>query len=348
MRGFLLPCPVAEAEVPTSEPQWIQTKGPQGGNVSTLFVASNAELYAGSGTDLYKLANDGQRWNRINRSTPFEGSWQIIEHGNTLYVISDTEVFASVDSGETWDSLGLRPEGHLIGSAITDEAFYLGLVEGVFGSTDTGKSWTPLNDGLADKKIRALAAVENTLFVGTDSGLYRLDSEEWKPLPVDGDIENIRALASSKHRLYVIVGEDVKNQITSQFMSMLTTRKASLSLYRSTDLGDSWRSIAPESTLPVETSETFFGTSPVSKTEPVSSVKMVAHEESLLILESGRSYYSTDTGETWTVLHSSHSDMDKPPVVVMATENIFYRSERDGCSARRMPVKRGSGLIRDW
>ncbi len=321
--------PVDETEVSTPKPQWIQANGPEGGSISTLFVASNEELYAGSGTNLYKLENDGEVWSLINFDTPFKGSWQITERSGSLYVVSDTEVFASADRGETWNPLGTRPEGHLIGSAITDEAFYLGLVDGVYRSTDTGKSWTRIYDDLGERKIRAIAAVENTLFVGTDSGLYRRNSDGWEQLPI-GEGENIRALASAEHQLYAVVGEEVTNQLLSQVRSAMTARKATLALYRSTDFGDSWQAIKPEKGLAVKTSGVTFGTIGVSETKPTSTLKIMALEDSILVLDSGRTYYSRDTGETWTTLHSSYSDMDKPPIAVMLNDNTFYRGGRDG------------------
>ena len=322
--------PVDEAEIPTPQPQWIQTKGPDGGQVNTLFVASNGDLYAGASTDLYRVADDKQTWHLINSNTSFNGSWQITEHGETLYVVTDTELLASEDRGETWNSLGTRPEGKLIGILTTDDAFYLGLAGGIFRSFDTGKSWISLNDGdLTDRKIRGITAIENTVFAGTDSGLYRRNSESWEQLPV-GETENIRALASAEHRLYVALGEELKNQLTAEFMSMMTTRKATLALYRSTDLGDSWQAINPEKELPVKTSGVTFGTIGGSEMVPTPSIKMVALKENVLVLDSGRSYYSNDEGETWTLLHSSFSDMDRPPVVVMLSENTFYRGEPDG------------------
>ena len=323
--------PVDEIEVSTPKPRWIQTKGPEGGRVNALFVASNGDLYAGAGTNLYRIADDGQAWNLINSDTSFKGSWQITEQRETLYVVSDTELLASGNRGQTWNSLGVRPEGQLIGIVITDDAFYLGLVDGVLRSVDAGKSWTSLNDGdLKDRKIRTLTAIENTLFVGTDAGLYRRNLEGWKQLPVSGEAENIRALASAEHRLYVVVGEEVKNKFTALFMSAMTTRKASLSVYRSTDLGDSWEAIDPGKDLPVQTSGFTFGTPVDLKTEPTSSIKLVAFKENLLVLDSGRSYYSNDAGETWSALHSNASDMDKPPVVAMLNENTLYRGGRDG------------------
>ena len=99
-----------------------------------------------------------------------------------------------------------------------------GLVDGVFRSVDAGKSWTSLNDeNLADKKIQAITAIGDTVFVGTDKGLYRHSSEGWAQISV-GETENIRALASAEHRLYVAVGNDAQNKtfsMTSQFFQHL-------------------------------------------------------------------------------------------------------------------------------
>ena len=320
-----------DAENSKLQSQWVQTKGPEGGAVNMLFVTSQGDLYAGTVTDLYRLMDDGRRWNLISSNVPFKGSWQITERGDTFYVVSDTEVLASADRGKTWNSLGVRPEGKLIGIMITDEAFYLGLAEGVYHSEDGGTSWIPLNDGLEDRKIRALAAIENTVFVGTDSGLYRLKSEGWEQLPVGGEVENIRALASTGHRLYVAIGEEVKNQLTSHFLSMMTTRKTSKSLFRSTDLGDSWQGIEPKKVLPAKTiGRVTFGTSNDSETEPTSSIRIAAFQENLMVIDRGSSYYSSDTGETWITLDSSFSDADNPPVVAMLNENIFYSGGKDG------------------
>ena len=232
------------------------------------------------------------------------------EHEDTLYVVSGTEVLASADRGRTWNSLGTRPEGQLIGTVITDEALYLALIDGIFQSIDAGKSWTSLTDeNLTDRKIQAIAAIENTVFVGTDKGLYRHSSEGWEQLPV-GETENIRALASAEHRLYVAVGEEIKNKklATSVSMSLFNT---SPSLYRSIDLGDSWQAIDfPKTVSDSEKSDGFIfatgaGNSKVddnSETEKTARVKMVAAQERLLVVDGSESYYSSDAGETWISL----------------------------------------------
>ena len=104
-------------------------------------------------------------------------------------------MFTSTDAGGTWNVFCLRPKGHAIGLIIVDEArgqsslthpaMYLALEnEGVFRSTDAGAQWTLLNSGLIDQTITAVAAIETTVFAGTNTGLYRLNSGTWEQLPV--------------------------------------------------------------------------------------------------------------------------------------------------------------------
>ena len=122
----------------------------------------------------------------------------------------------------------------------------LALVEGVFRSVDAGKSWIPLSDGnLTDRKIRAITAVENTLFAGTDNGLYRFNIDTWerlaiRPAEMSENKLAIHALAVDEHRLYVAAGDELtnQNQIGMQLKSSMTGN-ARWSLYRSTDRGDS-------------------------------------------------------------------------------------------------------------
>ena len=42
-----------------------------------------------------------------------------------------------------------------------------------------------MSEGLTDREIREIAAVENTIFVSTDEGLFRLNDEKWEHLLID-------------------------------------------------------------------------------------------------------------------------------------------------------------------
>ena len=345
--------PFDTTEVSTPKPQWTQTKGPEGAAINGLFTASNGDLYARTDTDLYRLADDRSMWQRINADMSVSGSWHITEHDNLLYVISDTEVLTSIDRGETWDVLATRPEGELVDIVIIDEApgtqanivMYLGLADGVFRSVDAGKSWTSVNnENLIGKKIQAITAIKNNLFVGTDSGLYRHNSEGWEQIPVGGVSKNIRALASAEHRLYAVVDTRVKNQKILGIMSisMRTIDDHSLLLYRSTDLGDSWQALDFMETVTSDSVEpatsdtsgaikvTIGGPSNSPKTEVTSDLKMVAAQENLWVIDSANGYYSNDSGETWVAWDSNSADVGVVSALVSLDAGTLYKSGASG------------------
>ena len=340
--SLLATLPIDTTDVSAPKPQWTQTKGPEGGTVNTLFMTSNGDAYARVGTDLYRLTDDRSAWIPANTDGPIKGSWQMVEHQDTLYIVSGTEVLASADRGSTWNSLGTRPEGQLIGTLITDTApgvqantiMYLGLVNGVFRSVDAGKSWTSLTDEkLIDRKIQAIAAIENTLFIGTDNGLYRHSSGSWEQLQLpDAEVENISALASAEHRLYVAVGQGVKSFNFSAGIAG-TANKTSLSLYRSIDLGDSWQTIDFAKAVAEKNDGFILAVGPAnpqlddtSETEEIDSVKMVAAEEKLLVVDGGMSYYSNDAGETWISLGPGTAAIGDTATAVVSDANTFYKS----------------------
>ena len=338
--------PIDTIDVPTPKPQWRQTRGPEGGSVQNLSITSNGDSYARTGTDLYRLADDGSRWSIVNTNMPVSGSWQMTEHDKTLYVVSDTEVLTSIDRGETWHALGARPEGQLVDLVITDGSsgthtdivMYLGLTNGVFSSVDAGKSWTPASDPLMDKEIRVITAIEDVVFVGTDSGLYRLNSEGWTLLPVDEDHEtrNVRALVNAGHRLYVAVGDKVVNKDFGLMVPSQMVWETSLSLYRSTDLGDTWQTldygkVETEPSTPGNMTIRVGNETPKNaETKPTLIFKMVAVEDNLLILDDRNSYYSSDAGDTWVALDPSIPNIADVSTLVSSDANTFYRDGKSG------------------
>ena len=86
-----------------------------------MFATSEGTVYAVAPTGMYRLAADATAWTRINTDIPIGKSLMpMAEHGGRLYIASVDEIFTSVDSGETWHTLGSRPNGHAVGLIITD------------------------------------------------------------------------------------------------------------------------------------------------------------------------------------------------------------------------------------
>ena len=247
-----------------STSQWTQTNGPYGGTVLDLFVTSESVLYAAAPTGIYRLAPDASTWTRINTSIP-SGRFRMpmAEHADTLYIVSTDKIFASTNNGETWKVLCSRPEGHAVGLIVMNETdkynsqprpvMYLGLqTKGVFRSTDAGAQWNLLENGLTDETVYAVAAVGNTIFAGTNKGLYRLNSDIWERLSVHPSQHAILSLTVFENNLYVVTGpepsrwkflessENIEN-ITVQIH--ITDSPNLERVFHSTDLGASWTEI---------------------------------------------------------------------------------------------------------
>ncbi|MCG9133687.1 hypothetical protein J5I95_18610, partial [Candidatus Poribacteria bacterium] len=343
---------VDEAAELTPTPQWTQAKGPEGGIVNSLFTTNSGDIYAGTPTSLYKLTEDSRAWKLVNSRSASSlnlqdwivGAIQMSEHGDKLYLVTDTEILASEDNGETWSVFGTHPDGASRGFVVTDAGFYLALIEGVYYSKDGKASWRVLKDGMEAEKIRALDAVENTVFAGTDSGLYRLNAETWELVSVGsvdkyGEKPVIHAVATSKHRLYVAAGKEITTQFGDQFKSIITG-DASWSLYRSTDLGRTWYGIDPRKKTENER-ESKGGFSiqfPVRGKDSTlmdftySNIKIITTSGRVMLAASKELFYSVNAGETWTSVDLKNVSVTEniAPPIVMLDANTFYRGTQSG------------------
>ena len=320
----------------SSTSQWTQASGPQGSDIFNIFATSEGILYAVTPTGIYRLSAGAPAWKLIDTKIP-TGSFHepiIAEHRDTLYIVSTDEIFASTDNGETWNVFCPRPKGHTVGLIITDEtqsisspvdiAMYLAFQDkGVFRSTAMDGQWNPLNEGLTGKRIFAVAAVENRVFIGTNEGLYHLNSGVWEEVPVnvakttqspenqvfaDSDrgfyrvksgvweqgpmatFDAVHFLAAFENSLYVGMGTDPfagkssESGVSTVAMGGSPPRGR---IFRSTDLGESWTEITPKN-------ESLFFIA-------LSGIKFSVAGKTLLAQGIQR-LRSTDAGETWTNL----------------------------------------------
>ena len=250
-----------------SASQWNRTNGPYGGHVNNIFATSDRTLYAAAQSGIYRRETDATTWTLINTDIPVEGSQMpMAELGDTLYIVSTDAIFASTDNGETWHVLCSRPKGHPVGLIVMDEiqrqnldprpVIYLALQnKGVFRSTNAGAQWNLLKNGLVDEHIYAMAAIENTLFAGTNKGLYRLNSDVWQQLPVRAS-GSVYWMTGFKNNLYIGVIQDLllpewrefkprhaeeEEKVTQKITFEGDTK--SNRIFHSTDLGASWTEI---------------------------------------------------------------------------------------------------------
>ena len=334
-----------DAENSKLQSQWVQTKGPEGGEVPTLFKTTRGDVYAGAQQGLYRLTDDGTAWKLIsNIKGPSHIAlieetkwwpvieetkwWPVVERHDTLYLATNKEILASTDRGETWKTLGESIKGQPVGMVISDEipgskvdmTIYVAYTNGVFRTDDLCESWTPLSEGLTDRKIRTIATVENTVFAGTDKGLYRLNNDIWEHLPIGkagmrGKTLAILDLTVAEHRIYIAVGKEITHQY-GQLEQLTTLHNSEWTLYKSIDKGDSWDSIDPR---------TDFLKNEFRSSNP--KVKITASAEKILVQNEANYFYSIDAGENWKSLALGNSSyVYNTSAAVLYDVNTFYKS----------------------
>lgn len=321
-----------DALVRSSISRWTQTSGPRGGPVFDLFATSEGTLFAFSSMGTYRLAANTTVWMPVAVDVLTEVlRVPMAERAGVLYLVSNDAVFASTDEGETWNPFCSRPNGNAVGLVITDEmqkvdpqtgvTMYLALEnKGVFRSTDAGDQWTRLNDGLTGKWVSMIAAVGNTVFAGTDGGLYRLDEGVWKRLlaNVSG---SIYSLAVSEGSLYVGTGPDfrtlphIRSKQRKIAQAVYNDNLSLNKVFHSADLGTSWTEITPTD-----------GSHPVALT----GVSLLVTGKTILA-RTDTLFRSRDGGQTWVDLgFDTDLLLQNTFLSVAVNENTFYKAGISG------------------
>ena len=366
-----------ENGISNNKGQWSRTKGPEGGAVASLFRSNRGDIYATARGSIYRLTEDKLSWKLINANIyssrdALTGSnvfGKVTEWQNTLYRPINKTIFASTDRGVTWKEYCECIKGEHVGIVITDKipdgqsdmTLYLAYKKGVFRSDNAGKSWTPLPDGITDRKIGVIANVGNTVFIGTDKGLYRLNVNTWELISVNqvDKKENqlpVIALEVSGNHLYVATRKSIfghpdpfdggfgiaRIQTKSQFPGKGTTmpKPYVLALFRTDDQGDTWNTITPDQNnienkprQKVKLSDLF----PSGKKENElpyqilgdTSYKIAVFDKQVIVESDKQHFYSTNAGKTWKTLNDTN-DMGKVSDLVLSNGKTFYRCGTNG------------------
>jgi photosystem II stability/assembly factor-like uncharacterized protein len=232
--------------------------------------------------------------------------------GNVLY---------SQDKGNSW-RYGRMPSSPPVISAMAvspdvqrDGILFAATLEnGVLFSSDCGNSWTSWNFGLLDMNTLCLAispdfAVDETIFVGTQSGLFRSNNggRAWREIELPVEYDAVLSLAISaryKENGIVFAGTETKG------------------LLRSSDFGETWRQVGND-----------------VLSEPINSILLsteMADLPEILILHGGVPVRSIDGGDTWLPWREKQlneakvtsilapSGFDKPVLVGLTDGKILH------------------------
>jgi photosystem II stability/assembly factor-like uncharacterized protein len=267
--------------------KWEQlTKGLPGDVEVRYLTAQNDTVYVGTQKGPYRSTDGGDTWKALTLPGKEQLVWSIHIHPKdpkTLYVgTQGTTVYRSRDGGETWKELTpAEPEGfcrmgfptrviRLALDPTNPNEIYAGLeVGGVLRSLDGGDTWESCNGGLLElaKEARfkskigsdtenegmmdthslvVSAAKPGTIFLANRMGLFKSGDKgtHWDEMGIGrfSPLTYARDVKVSAH--------DPKTMYAA--LSIAAVSDAG-SLYRSTDLGESWqrfdRDVSINSTL---------------------------------------------------------------------------------------------------
>lgn len=105
----------------------------------------------------------------IQANNPFGGNVSSLAISNTnIFAGTRNGLFVSSDNGKTWTAANNGLTDPRINALLTlDQNIFAGTASGVFHSSDNGLHWTSVNIGLPEVQVLSLIAADSNIYVGT-------------------------------------------------------------------------------------------------------------------------------------------------------------------------------------
>ena len=310
-----------EDKVSAPKQQWIQSEPIIGSAVENLFVSDEGELYTVLDAHIYKWQNDNIGWQKVSGDirdyhdrldeTTLITDVPIAKWDNTLYMALENLLLESKDDGKTWKIVHTWPPDYFVPRELvfTEQAIWVIFSKDAFRSEDNGKTWKSVDDDELFRGYIFFKAIQNTVFAGTYTGLYRWNTGSWGrvelPAP-EGLI--VHEVATTKDRLYVMasLGYEFYDD-----KAVREGRQRTWWIFRSDDLGNSWKDITPTNAWPLKAK------SP--------DIQLAAVGEMIMLMGRGI-VRSTDGGDAWLPLQVPHalSTVRSSMPSVALNERVFY------------------------
>ncbi len=159
-------------------------------------------VYVASQNGLFRSIDSGGSWTDLVITSPGSPVRTIAVHpsdSNKLIAgLPGSGVYLSLDGGESWNQTyaGLEPNGDyrdIIFDPINPDIVYLSdITSGIFRSTDQGRSWFKLSQGLTNRATTSLSISSDGqhLYAATSgSGVFRLDINGTPPKAVQTEVQ---------------------------------------------------------------------------------------------------------------------------------------------------------------
>lgn len=221
--------------------QWtrIETGFDAAGEAVAIDPADSTTIYAGMTTHAFRgafiLSRDGGKtWSESSAGLSGGLIAAVAAHPSlplTAYAASFQRAYRTADGGRTWTAQGTLPSvSVLLPDPSNGETLYAGTGAGVWKSLDAAATFGPMNTGLSDLQIWALATDRKAkaIYAATNAGVFKTSNggESWSPTATVGEF-GVRTLAVDPKNARIVYAAPFNGDLS-----------------RSSNGGDSWTSLA--------------------------------------------------------------------------------------------------------
>lgn len=177
--------------------------------IYTIYSNDNY-IVLGSPLGVFISSDNGSNW--LNQPDNKYFCYAIKKKDDKLYAATSYGLMISNNNGMSWQMSGYipfhSPSGWQTITFLGTKIFYGVDGEGVYASSDDGKSWNNVNEGMTNNHIRVLHSIESNLFAATNDGVFISKDEglHWFQTGLTG-LGDIWALDSNSK--YIFAGTDL-------------------------------------------------------------------------------------------------------------------------------------------
>lgn len=144
--------------------------------IAAMAVAPNSSggsnIFAGTfGSGIYMSKTNGALWSKISSGavdTALVLSLAVNSAGNTIFISTyNQEIYKSTNTGVSWSKVNSSSMSVINSLLWVGNTLFAGTNSGVYLTSDFGNNWEAVNSGIANRPVLFLARAGNTLFAGT-------------------------------------------------------------------------------------------------------------------------------------------------------------------------------------
>jgi photosystem II stability/assembly factor-like uncharacterized protein len=278
-------------------------------------AASGSILFSGTNSGVFVSSDNGSSWAAANNGISGSRVSQSVLSGKgpDVFAVIDeggvyTSLYISTDYGATWSANTGLESSFIETITVTDSAAFAATGDGIFESSDVGKTWHPINGGVMDTTYPVYLIQSGPNLIAATFQTWYTSSTQLKGL----------YLSSDGGASWQVAGTNLPPVLLT-----LAAIGPDGGVYVSTDHGVNW-TIA---------NDTLVGVADFASIAPdlfADRTQWTANPSDTFPSYQGGVFRSTDSGRTWTALTSGLPRNPLPGQLTVRGTDIFVNIWQDG------------------